>query len=1741
MRKNLNKLLFILNIMKRNLLMLLACISMLCAWADAPFRNHRYDSFKALEPAEGSILFIGNSITDMHCWPEVFLTSEGKYLPIVNRGNSGTYSTEQSDNLESYLAKKPKKVFMMIGTNDLASSGGLDFTGEQILAYVKSIVTRIQLRSPQTKVYLYSILNNTTGNRQKERWLHTNEIVKAYADATEGVTYIDLYDKLTNVANGGAWSYDNLHLTAGAYQAWAKEICQYLQEGESYTVSTVYPDNTLEKQNNGGLGGAHGMRATYFSMLPISTNDVLVFGDEFIKNGEWQELLGNLNVKNRGTGWGYGGDIATTSKIVDATYANTGVEKQNAKAIFLYTGTGDANGTTNLETVKASYKALVDKLVQKSPASVIYLMALAPTKNESNNTNRISALNAYMQTLVGEKVKFVDTYTPLLNGTVANTKYFYPDNYLGALGYVEMAQAMKAALAVDFPEDEYTVIDDATAEARYAQAALRNSLSQVIARGLIAERGDVAGQYDAEKMKAYDAKLAEANALLEKTNITQEEVTEFANALTAILNEALTMPKASTAEQAVWYQLSTPNRNRKYLTSTGAGAGVVGEDKNNYPTSMWKFVARQDGTLDIVNRHDNSYLAPTAAYNQQITTSATQPEKGWTLSYCNAPGLFIVSSGTVQLNQTTKTGTPVFNWSNGQTGTDRADSGCQYQIELVEGEPDEMPDPSLKTLTLTINEFQNSAATWSYHGSTTSGGWYGKFVTNTTPAVIVEGTDASVNNMGWSQKRPWLQAGYTYTITVPSGYEINEYEMTTLDGLNFNGTFTYTTADGEATSPAQTSTEQTVVAKGLSTDTITLKVGTAVDGTKGIMITKLVIRYKEVSTDNEGGDNEGGEVEGGEEEDTPASALEYTVDKANGNLYHANGSANQNWNSAWKSNATPQLQFGCGSVNNMNWQGNNVQLMTGTAGKATYTLAPPSGYVITDYSFTFTNNGHEEALTLTMDNGQAYNTKSTPQTISASGEKFYSVSFELAGTNGKGVVLTDFTVKVKEDKIEGPQISTENDVHWYYIASASTKSYCKDKVIYSDTETSYLRFAEKAFMADRIWSFWEQDGKIAIKNYKGEYFGTAPKGTGGGTAFGVVDAPNHIYTIQPAFGAFIIKDDATELHAQESGQRIVRWAAEADGASLWRFDEVDVSKAQAAVSYTNVVQGKVTTGIGNKDQGIVRAVIRVSGLEGTVKFQGVKGRYAGNNKAVVSAVKAYFATNARELFVDEDRKMQWREENGELFGEPVTLDENSEFTITGTKELAPGDHYLWIAYDIADDANEGDRVDARILDYVINGETRTEENGHPNHAATVFLSEGAVLMPMDKGSLYYRIPSITVTTDGKRLVTLTDDRKAHNSDLPSHCYLVAQYSEDNGKTWSDPVTVAGTATTGGNYGHGDASIVTNRDNGEIVGIMTSAGTYGHGFFAGTAAEPPRWKTITSRDGGLTWETPVDHTDDLFGAKCDNPKTQTWKSGFSGSGAALQKRDGTLVSSFVNRQADNSQHFYFFMSKDGGQNWYVSGNSGTAGADEPKTLERNNGDLAISVRASGYNYHNVTSDDGETWQYPSQTRFTSGISGNACDGEYMVWCSTLEGNPWDVAFQTLPNSGSRENVSIALSTDEGETFGTPKTICPRGSAYSATVVLPDGTLGCYYEENGVFGGFTMRFVRFSLDWASDGKFKFTDEAPFKPIKSTSETSISDVIEQTQGSADAAIYDLSGRRIQKAQNGIYIQNGKKVIVK
>ena len=1548
-------------------------------WADEPFRKHRYDLFKVLPPAEGSIVFVGNSITDMAPWVEMFRDDFGNPLPIVNRGNSGTYSTEQSDNLESYLINKPKKFFMMIGTNDIATSGGLDFQPTQVLAYVKSIVQRVHKRSPETRVYLYSILNNNTPNRPAERWLETNRLVKAFVDETneDWLNYVDLYDVLSDVASGGVWSYDKLHLTAASYQKWTEALRErYLMDDGEFTAHSVLPYNSSELQLNGGLTGSHGMRATYFSVLPYkqTDNDILFFGDGEVKTGEWNELLGNDHIKNRGSGWGYGGlSLENARKIATAALSQVQyVEKEEARAVLIYAGTSDVLGSDDMETVKLNYIRLVEEIMANCPSARIYLIGLHPTNNATTNTTRIAPFNKFLSEWGPPQVKYIDCYTPFLDGNVANTKYIKNTNYLYGLGYVKMTNIIKDRLVADMPDLTFNVISEEEAANRIAQADRRNAIGQALTAGHVANVGSSMGQFGEAGMAAFNAKAEEAYTLLAQPSITETEAAEMASALRTAVAEALNQPTVSTEGDEHWYQFHSVRASDYYITAQGSATGVVGSNTTSMQAkSMWKFVDRNDGTgYDIVNRQYNAYLNPVCTYNTQIQTTTARPAKGWTLSYASTPGCYIVSSGEVQLNQTQAgLNYKIYNWSAESTlGQDRTDQGCQFYI------------------------------------------------------------------------------------------------------------------------------------------------------------------------------NEAPDIEVGE---TPTT-IDYTISTTTGTLYNSNGSANQTYNKVWRSTAQPELTF-TSNANNMNTNGTNLQLMSGQAGTATYTLAAPTGYVIDSYQVGIVNGSHSNSLTLTTDEGNQYTTSSTVQTHKVTNCAKQSVTFTLTGANGNGVVFQDFKVSIRtataEDQPGLPKYSTEGNVHWYYIKNASTKAYCAGKVMYYDSEAHRMRFGEKTFSPDRIWSFWEVNGKLAIKNYNGKYIGTAGAGTGSSTQFDAVDTENAIYQIQESYGAFIIKDSGTELHAQEAGAVIVRWAADADGASLWTFESVDTSHPEATLASTSVKQGKVTTGIGNKNQPIVRATLRVGGLTGSVPLQGISGRIVADNLSDVKAVKAYLATNANELFIDEDQKMTWREQNGRLFGQAATIGADGSFTITGSEDLGVGDHYLWIAYDISEQATEGNTVDAIVTGYTIGGTERAETAGDPQHKVTIFLSEGAALMPFDCGSQYYRIPAITTVKktlpSGEvidRLVVLTDDRLQHNGDLPNKLYIVAQYSDDMGRTWSRPQRVAGGADLGGDYGHGDASIVTDRTNGNIIGIMTCAGTYGHGFWASTAAQPQLWKTIMSSDGGETWTIPVDHTKSLYGVGSPNP---TWKGGFSGSGAALQRRDGTLVSSFVNRDGSDVRNFHFFMSRDHGQTWSVVGTSGTTNADEPKTLERNNGDLSIFVRANGYNYHNVTSDEGKTWKYPAETRFTSGISGTACDGEYMVWCSTLDGNPWNVAFETLPNASSRMNVSICLSEDEGETFGTPRTICPWGSGYSTAVVLPDGTLGVYYEEDGCNAtawNYTLRFVRFSLNWASGGKFRFTDDQPFHPIAGGQTVGIAPTPTNPKASAT---YDLQGRRVTgRPTTGIYIRDGKKV---
>lgn len=411
--------------MKKHTLLLLCFIFALsAAFADGPFRAHRFDSFKNLPVDSTHIVFLGNSITDMHDWAEAFNNPH-----ILNRGVSGALSSEILENLDPIVSGHPKAVFLMIGTNDLGSG----IAPAQVADNIRQIVKRFRKESPATKLYLQSILPSIVGTRTLENERATNDLIRQIAREYKAV-YVDLWDALFDICMDHNNTLDGLHLKASGYKIWCDIISKYVGS------DCVYPGKTFEFQNAGNLWGSNAMRATYFSVLPVRKNDILFFGDEMVKCGEWRELLHGLDIKNRGTGWGYDGtsnSIATVKGLVDAVFCKISDASEPPRTLLLYTGTGNVNSNEPLKSVETKYALLVRKMQLCAPNSKLYLVSLMPTENEND---RIIQFNNFVQQMcdVSEQLEYIDIYTPLVKDGVANPEFF-SDNYLMDEGYQKVA------------------------------------------------------------------------------------------------------------------------------------------------------------------------------------------------------------------------------------------------------------------------------------------------------------------------------------------------------------------------------------------------------------------------------------------------------------------------------------------------------------------------------------------------------------------------------------------------------------------------------------------------------------------------------------------------------------------------------------------------------------------------------------------------------------------------------------------------------------------------------------------------------------------------------------------------------------------------------------------------------------------------------------------------------------------------------------------------------------------------------------------------------------------------------------------------------------------------------------------------------------------------------------------------------------------------------------------------------
>ena len=501
----------------------------------------------------------------------------------------------------------------------------------------------------------------------------------------------------------------------------------------------------------------------------------------------------------------------------------------------------------------------------------------------------------------------------------------------------------------------------------------------------------------------------------------------------------------------------------------------------------------------------------------------------------------------------------------------------------------------------------------------------------------------------------------------------------------------------------------------------------------------------------------------------------------------------------------------------------------------------------------------------------------------------------------------------------------------------------------------------------------------------------------------------------------------------------------------------------AEILNVSLVQESRKIGRANDNEVLLRAAVSFGGENALINDNSLSFSLQGTSDVDdVKSVKIY-STGTSPVF-----------DNRDLQNAVLLADVEPSLYVTDCQinaEIVSGVNYLWITVEMADDATEGNVIDAELYSVSTPSQTFEIVNPSPSGDREIILAHTLLFQPGDYNSTNYRIPGVITAKDGS-IVAVTDKRKYNQGDLPEDIDIVCRRSTDGGHTWSEPYTIA--QGTGYNHGFGDCVLAwTNDDNGLIAGFVG-----GVGLWNSTPSNPIRSYIARSYDNGQTWTEPEDITDFIFGSNCVVPEHRTWRASFFGSGNGLITSTGRIMFVAAIRETTaQSLSNYAVYSDDNGITWHVSGRASVSG-DEAKVTELVDGRILMSIRHNGKRWYNISNDGGETWQ--SSTSTWNDITAPACNGDMIRYTSVNQGFNKNRLLHSVPFGSSRTDVSVYISYDEGETWPVRKCIVPYSSAYSSLCVLPDGTIGLYVEEEYPGNsGYSTVFYNFSLEWLTDG--------------------------------------------------------------
>lgn len=335
----------------------------------------------------------------------------------------------------------------------------------------------------------------------------------------------------------------------------------------------------------------------------------------------------------------------------------------------------------------------------------------------------------------------------------------------------------------------------------------------------------------------------------------------------------------------------------------------------------------------------------------------------------------------------------------------------------------------------------------------------------------------------------------------------------------------------------------------------------------------------------------------------------------------------------------------------------------------------------------------------------------------------------------------------------------------------------------------------------------------------------------------------------------------------------------------------------------------------------------------------------------------------------------------------------------------------------------------------------------------------------------YRIPTIVVS-NAKTVLAFAEARKNGCSDT-GDIDLMVRRSTDGGNTWGEKILVW---DDGANV-CGNPSAVVDKVSGRIFLFSTwnLGSDHESQIINGTSKETRRVFYLYSDDDGLTWSRPTDVTSTtkkpewmwyatgpVHGIQMKNPK---FKNRIVMAANYSLLRDSTM--------AQMPYYSHVIYSDDLGKNWTLGGTT-PLGGNECTVVELSSGDLMLNMR--NYNREKgkcrsycISRDGGQTW---GEMKYATDLEESICQGAILNYADKKGKPSKTLLFSNPASTDKRVNMTLTVSQNDGATFERAIPVYRSHAAYSDIVVLPDGSIGVFYEngEKNAYERITFEVVK-----------------------------------------------------------------------